>query len=99
MKLTAYDIIKDVILTEKNTPAVKGADAEKKIFTFKVHPDANKIEIGKAVAALYQVKVKSVNVMNYLGKPKRTARNYRPGKRPDWKKAVVTLSEGTINFI
>jgi large subunit ribosomal protein L23 len=82
------------MITEKAT-----ALAEKSKYTFKVNPKANKIEIAKAVMALFDdVKVASVNVMNYGGKKKRM-RSAKLGKRPDWKKAVVTLSEGKIETL
>jgi large subunit ribosomal protein L23 len=60
--------------------------------TFEVHPDANKIEIAKAVEALFKVKVTAVHTMNMEGKKKRLGRFM--GKRSDWKKAVVTLKPG-----
>ena len=64
---------------------------------FEVAPDANKIEIKKAVEDAFQVAVESVNVLNVQGKLKRLGRNM--GKRRDWKKAIVTLKEGsTIEF-
>ena len=66
---------------------------------FKVDVNAEKIEIGKAVEELFNVKVKSVNVMNYSGKAKRAGRSNKMGHRADWKKAVVTLAEGTIEII
>jgi len=60
--------------------------------TFLVDPSANKIEIKKAVESLFKVKVLGVNTVNVLGKNKRMGRYL--GKRPDWKKAIVTLKEG-----
>ena len=90
-----YDIVYSVMITEKATAASEALNK----YTFKVNPKANKIEIGKAVAALFEdVKVASVNVMNYAGKKKRM-RTAKLGKRPDWKKAVVTLSEGKIETL
>ena len=91
---TAFDLIIAPLVTEKS----KGMVAEKK-YAFKVKPDAGKIEIGRAIEELFKVKVKSVNIMNYSGKPKRAGRSAIMGKRPDWKKAVVTLSEGSIEII
>ncbi len=58
-----------------------------------VHPNANKIEIRKAIENHFDVTVTSVNTMNYKGKRKRM-RTAKYGKRPDWKRAVVTLKEG-----
>lgn len=90
-----YEIIYSVLITEKAT-----ALSEKfRKFSFKVNPAANKIEIKKAVEAIFEdVTVSSVNVMNYLGKKKRV-RTTQMGKRSDWKKAVVTLSEGKIELL
>jgi large subunit ribosomal protein L23 len=59
---------------------------------FTVAPDSNKIEIKRAVEQLFDVKVEKVNTMNYEGKKKRQ-RTMKYGKRPDWKRAVVTLAE------
>ncbi|MBE0439776.1 MAG: 50S ribosomal protein L23 [Gammaproteobacteria bacterium] len=64
----------------------------------KVLPNANKIEIKRAVETLFEVKVESVSTVNVKGKTKRTGRIF--GKRSDWKKAYVTLAEGAdLNFL
>ena len=64
----------------------------------KVLPSANKLEIKKAVEILFEAQVESVTTTNVKGKTKRTGRVM--GKRNDWKKAYVTLAEGTdINFV
>ena len=76
------------LITEKGT-SIKEAHNQ---YCFVVDRSANKIEIGKAVESLFNVKVVNVRTMNYLGKMRRIGRNI--GKRPDWKKAVVTLREG-----
>jgi large subunit ribosomal protein L23 len=90
-----YDVVYTVLITEKGTNL---ADKYNK-YLFKVNPKANKIEIKSAVEEIFpDVKVSSVNVMNVLGKKKRM-RGSRMGKRPDWKKAVVTLSEGSIELL
>jgi large subunit ribosomal protein L23 len=61
-------------------------------------PDANKLEIKKAVEQLFETKVESVTTTNVKGKSKRTGQIM--GKRSDWKKAYVTLVEGSdINFV
>jgi len=93
MSKSVYDIIRRPVITEKT---MEGA-AEKK-YTFEVAKDANKIEIKKAIEAVFGVKVAKVNTMNVLGKFKRMG--VHVGKRPDWKKAVVTLTEDskTIEF-
>ena len=59
---------------------------------FKVRPDANKIEVKKAVEAFFKVKVIKVRMTRYLGKMRRVGRSM--GRRPQWKKAYVTLREG-----
>ncbi len=60
-------------------------------YTFAVALDANKIEIRKAIEEIFGVTVEKVNTMRVLGKIKRMGRN--SGKRPDWKKAIVKLTE------
>ena len=89
-----YRIVHTMLVTEKGTEL---AETLKK-YTFKVARDANKIEIRHAVEALFDVRVAAVNVMNRSGKRKRL-RRAKYGRRPDWKKAVVSLSEGTIEVI
>ena len=65
--------------------------------TFWVHPDANKIEIKKAVEDLFNVKVEKVQTIRVKGKPKRIYRY--EGRRPVRKKAIVRLAPGeTIDF-
>jgi len=61
-------------------------------YTFVVSPDANKTEIRLAVEAVFGVKVTNVNTLNRPGKRRRT--RYGWGKRPDSKRAIVTLAEG-----
>ena len=86
-------IIKPLILTEKGEIL---KEEQNKIF-FKVAMKANKIEVKQAVERLFDVKVVDVNTMIVRGKPGRVGR--RIAKRPNWKKAVVTLREGdTIEF-
>ncbi len=89
-----YDIVLSPIVTEKSMDLLN----ENK-YTFRVAKDANKSEIKKAVEAIFDgVQVESVNTMNMLGKTKRVG--MKVGKRIDWKKAIVTLKEGskTIEF-
>jgi large subunit ribosomal protein L23 len=61
-------------------------------FAFRVTRDATKIDIKNAVEKMFEVHVTGVNTMNCLGKDRRVGRSV--GKRPDWKKAIVTLEEG-----
>ncbi len=84
--MTAYDIIIKPVVTERSME-----NMESKRYTFKVDIRANKSEIKKAVETIFGVKVKQVNTMNITGKKKRMGANV--GKRPDWKKAIVTLTE------
>jgi len=60
--------------------------------TFEVRPDANKIEIRTAVETVFNVKVSAVRTAAFHGKLKRMGRHQ--GRRPDWKKAIVTLAPG-----
>lgn len=89
----AQDIIIAPIITEKSMSII----ADKK-YTFKVAPDANKVEIAAAVAELFKVEVAKVNTMNVNGRTKRVGRY--SGKTAAWKKAIVTLTEKskTIEF-
>lgn len=61
-------------------------------YTFLVAPNANKTEIKIAVEAVFGVKVTSVNTINRAGKKRRTRAGW--GKRPDTKRAIVTVAEG-----
>lgn len=88
-----YKIIQSLLVTEKGTEL-----AEMDKYTFKVSPESNKRQIASAVEDIFDVTVSRVNVMNCRGK-KRRVRLGREGRRPDWKKAIVTLSEGEIDII
>lgn len=78
------DVIIRPHITEKtNLMALNGK------YTFIVHPDSNKTEIKHACEHLFNVKVLDVSTMNYKGKLKRLG--VHEGKRPRWKKAVVTI--------
>ncbi|MDZ4181280.1 MAG: 50S ribosomal protein L23 [Candidatus Cloacimonadaceae bacterium] len=76
------------IITEKSSTQVQTTNT----YTFKVSINANKIEIKNAIERIFAVKVLNVNTIRMLGKPKRLGRY--SGKRPDWKKAIVTLRVG-----
>ncbi|MCL2408465.1 MAG: 50S ribosomal protein L23 [Oscillospiraceae bacterium] len=90
----AYDIILRPIITEQS---MEHADLKK--YVFEVLPDANKIEIKKAIEEIFDVEVMKVTTLNMKGKVKRTGR-YPAGPRKAWKKAVVKLSDNskTIEF-
>lgn len=83
-------IIEKLQLTEKATNL---AETQNKYF-FRVAPTANKLEIKRAVEDIFKVSVASVNTMRYRGKKKRE-RTWRYGQKSDWKRAVVTLKEGS----
>ncbi|MEZ5666981.1 MAG: 50S ribosomal protein L23 [Alphaproteobacteria bacterium] len=82
-----YAIIRGPVITEKATMG-----AENGQITFRVSMDATKPEIKLAVEQLFDVKVTAVNTLRQKGKIKRW--RGKPGRRPDSKKAVVTLAEG-----
>ena len=90
----AFDVIIAPVVTEKCNALMQ----EKK-YTFKVNPKAGRIEIARAVEELFKVKVAKVNVMNYQGKAKRAGRTMKMGRRADWKRAIVTLAEGSIEIL
>ena len=88
-----HDLLIKPIITEKTTMMMSDGK-----YTFQVPLHANKIEIRKAVEAVFKVKVKSVTTMRTMGKFKRMGKYI--GKRPDYKKAIVTLQEGeSIDFL
>jgi large subunit ribosomal protein L23 len=88
-----HDIIIGPLVTEKSTIQREGQNQ----YSFKVDKRANKIEIKGAVEHLFKVKVEDVKTSTVRGKVKRLGRRF--GKRPDWKKAIVTVKEGNrIDF-
>jgi large subunit ribosomal protein L23 len=88
MTRNVFDIIVRPILTEKLTEM---RETQRKIGLL-VRADANKVEIKKATERALNVKVEKVSVMNVGGKARRIGR--MTGKKPDWKKAIVTLKAG-----
>jgi large subunit ribosomal protein L23 len=81
-------VLKLPVITEKSTHVKENL----RTVTFKVLRDANKIEIKDAVEKIFKVKVQSVRTANFHGKKRRQGRY--TGRRPDWKKAYVTLKQG-----
>jgi large subunit ribosomal protein L23 len=91
--MTPTQIILRPILTEKSN----GLEAAHNQYTFEVHRQANKIEIGKAVEQVFGVRVDKVRTMVVRGNIRRVGRFF--GKTRQWKKAVVTLHPGdSIDF-
>jgi large subunit ribosomal protein L23 len=84
----ALSAVRGLHITEKGT-RLGGLNK----YLFKVDPAANKLEIKRAVEDFFKVKVLKVNTMNYDGKETRQ-RTMKYGRKPDWKRAVVTLREG-----
>ena len=83
-----YQVIKEPHITEKAN-LQKG---EANQVSFKVHRQANKIEIRRAVEALFKTKVLNVQTMNMIGKSRRMGKHV--GRKPHWKKAIVQLAPG-----
>ena len=83
------DVILRPVVSEKSYALL-----EKGVYTFIVRPDANKIEIRQAVERVFSVTVVKVNTLNRKGKKKRHRRQPKFGRRPDTKRAIVTLAEG-----
>ncbi len=82
-----YKIIRSLLHSEKGSML-----APFNKYIFEVDKKANKPEIKKAIEEVYKVKVKDVNTMIMSGKWRKV--RFKPGKTPDWKKAVVTLQAG-----
>jgi large subunit ribosomal protein L23 len=87
MSRTEY-VLKLPVITEKSTRVKENL----RTVAFKVLRDANKIEIKDAVERIFKVKVQSVRTATFHGKKRRQGRY--TGRRPDWKKAYVTLKQG-----
>jgi large subunit ribosomal protein L23 len=83
------DVILRPVVSEKSMALLDG-----NAYTFVVSQDANKIEIREAVEAIFNVKVSKVNTLNRTGKRRRNRRSFTFGKRPDTKRAIVTLADG-----
>jgi Ribosomal protein L23 len=81
------DVIIRPVVSEKSYAGI-----DHSTYTFLVDPRSNKTEIKEAVQKIWDVRVTSVNTLNRQGKTKR--RGYTKGKRPDEKRAIVTLAEG-----
>jgi len=84
---TPRDVIVRPVVSEKSYAGLEG-----NVYTFLVDPRANKTEIKEAIQQIWNVRVVSVNTLNRKGKVKR--RRLTQGKRPDQKRAIVTLAEG-----
>jgi large subunit ribosomal protein L23 len=91
--MDVVDVIKGPVITEKGTLVNEIGNQ----VVFRVDPRANKVEIRQAVERLFKVKVDKVRTSRVLGKTRRVGKSL--GRRSDWKKAYVTLAEGSrIDF-
>ena len=84
------DIILSPVVSEKSY-----ASYDENVYTFVVAPDANKIEIRKAVEQIFNVRVTNVNTINRKGKAKRVRGQNRYGRTAGSKRAIVTLAPGS----
>src|SRR5210317_1159808 len=91
--MNKYNVIKGPCLTEKGDQLKENYGKA----VIKVDRKANKVEIKEAVEQVFKVKVANVRTSKVRGKLKRVGRHM--GRSPDWKKAYITLKEGTINFL
>ncbi len=97
-KATVWDILKSPVVTEKSVILKEDSTEEDnghkagQVLTFRVERTAGKKDIKQAVEEIFNVKVSSVRTVNYEGKEKRRGRQV--GRRPNWKKAYVTLKKG-----
>ncbi len=101
---SVWDILKSPVVTEKSvilkedSTQAEGEDNGRKagqVLTFRVERTAGKRDIKQAVEEIFNVKVASVRTIQYEGKEKRRGRQV--GRRPNWKKAYVTLKKGEPN--
>lgn len=93
-EIHAYEVLRRPIVTEKST-----ALSQHNKYVFEVAKGATKPQIAAAVELAYDnVKVGDVNTTMMRGRRKRNRQGRRSGEPPMWKKAIVTLSEGTIEI-
>lgn len=86
--MNLYQVLQTPFITEK-TNLMK--ETENKV-SFKVNPKSNKKEIKEAVEKIFSTKVEKVRVLNKIGKKKKQGKS--EGKKPNWKKAIITLKKG-----
>ena len=87
--MDARDVIIAPVVSEKSYALLDSG-----AYTFRIHPDATKIEVRQAVEQIFDVKVSKVTTANRKGKRKRNRKTFTYGKRADTKRAIVTLVEG-----
>lgn len=84
-----YRVLVKPRITEKGAFVGAGQNS----LVFDVEPQASKTDIKRAIEEIFSVKVKAVRTANFMGKVKRVGQ--RSGRRKAWKKAYVSLSEGS----
>ncbi|MCL4448799.1 MAG: 50S ribosomal protein L23 [Actinobacteria bacterium] len=89
MSKDIYQMIMRPVVSEKSYKLM-----EKNTYVFVVNPSANRVEIRDAVANLFGVRVTKVRVLNRKGKLRRNRKAMTFGKKPDTKRAMVTVAEG-----
>lgn len=80
------DVILRPVVSEKSYALL-----DQGVYVFEVHPEANRTQVRQAVESIFNVRVGKVNTLNRKGKRKRNRRQATFGKRPDTKRAIVTL--------
>jgi len=94
--MSLHDIIRFPHITEKST--LQSELSESQVIALHVRLDATKHQIREAVEKVFNVKVDRIRTARFQGKIKRQGRNQ--GRRPDWKKAYITLKPGhKIEFL
>lgn len=92
MNMKPHEIVKSPMITEESTIQRD----TKNHYTFRVDPKANKRQIRDAIEHLFNVKVVAVNTCNYEGKLSGRRGRAVPGRKANWKKAVITLRKGDM---
>lgn len=88
--MNVLEIIRAPVVTERSTILKEKHNQ----YVFKVHPDSSKGQIKDIVENLFKVNVEKVRTANFHGKLRRLAMGRPQGRRPDWKKAIVTVKKG-----
>ncbi len=93
-KMSVWEVLKSPVVTEKSVLLKESTSAEgdAQVLTFRVNTKAGKSEIRAAVEEIFGVEVDTVRTVQYQGKLKKRGRY--EGRRPNWKKAYVTLKKG-----
>ncbi len=93
-KMSVWEVLKSPVVTEKSVLLKESTSTEgdAQVLTFRVNTKAGKDEIRSAVEEIFGVKVDKIRTVQYEGKLKKRGRH--EGRRPNWKKAYVTLKKG-----